>query len=149
VKQLSPARFPAVPQASWQDTLGHWIPKLVVAPTFLAMILFIYGYIAWTGALSLTNSRFLPSYDFIGLIQYEKLFDNDRWLVACTNLVIFGGLFILICIAIGVMMAILLDQRIRQEGALRTIYLYPWPCPLLLPALPGAGCWILVWDLKN
>jgi glucose/mannose transport system permease protein len=79
----------------------------------------------WTAVLSMTNSRMLPSYDFVGLSQYERLFNNDRWIVALTNLGIFGGLFILICLVLGVILAIFLDQKIRSEGAIRTIYLYP------------------------
>ena len=41
------------------------------------------------------------------------------------NLLIFTILFLLICIVIGIVLAILLDQKIRAEGVLRTIYLYP------------------------
>jgi glucose/mannose transport system permease protein len=67
----------------------------------------------------------LPTYKFVGLDQYEKLFNNDRWMVALSNLGVFGGLFILICLFLGVMLAIFLDQKIRVEGAIRTIYLYP------------------------
>jgi len=108
-----------------QDRLANWIPKLVLTPTFVVTLVCIYGYIIWTGLLSLTGSRLLPQWNFIGTGQYDKLFENDRWLVSLENLLLFGGLFILICLALGVWMAILLDQKIRNEGALRTIYLYP------------------------
>jgi glucose/mannose transport system permease protein len=101
------------------------MPKLVLAPSFLIVMVCIYGYILWTFALSFTKSRMLPQWKFVGVEQYTKLFNNDRWAVASENLIVFGGLFILICLAIGIFMAILLDQKIRQEGFLRTIYLYP------------------------
>jgi glucose/mannose transport system permease protein len=45
--------------------------------------------------------------------------------MAITNLGIFGGLYIGVCIALGLFLAILLDQKIRGEGVLRPIYLYP------------------------
>jgi len=67
----------------------------------------------------------LPRYEFAGLVQYISLFDNDRWWVAVRNLAVFGSLFIFVCLAFGLLMAILLDQRIRAEGFLRSIYLYP------------------------
>ena len=38
---------------------------------------------------------------------------------------IFGLLYIVICLALGLLLAILLDQKIRGEGILRPIYLYP------------------------
>lgn len=107
------------------DILADSLPKLVLAPSFLIVMVCIYGYIIWTVALSFTKSRMLPQWKFVGFDQYSKLFSNDRWDVATQNLVVFGGLFIIVCLAIGISMAILLDQKIRQEGVLRTIYLYP------------------------
>ncbi|TDO97562.1 carbohydrate ABC transporter permease [Marinomonas balearica] len=106
-------------------SLADWMPKLVMAPTVITTIVCIYGYMIWTAVLSFTNSRMLPTYKFVGTAQYERLFENDRWLVALSNLGVFGGLFILICLFLGVMLAIFLDQKIRAEGAIRTIYLYP------------------------
>jgi len=107
------------------DKLADSLPKVVLAPSFLIVMVCIYGYVLWTIALSFTKSRMLPQWKFVGLDQYTKLMNNDRWSVATENLIIFGGLFILICLALGIIMAILLDQKIRQEGMLRTIYLYP------------------------
>lgn len=106
-------------------SLAGLIPKLVMAPTIVVTLICMYGYMIWTAVLSMTNSRMLPSYDFVGLSQYERLFNNDRWIVALTNLGIFGGLFIFTCLFLGVILAIFLDQKIRAEGAIRTIYLYP------------------------
>lgn len=105
--------------------IDYWLPKLVLSPTVAITIVFIYGFIIWTTILSFTKSRILPQYDFVGFQQYVKLFLNDRWLDALSNLAIFGILFIAICMIVGLVFAILLDQNIRAEGALRTIYLYP------------------------
>ncbi|WP_339934066.1 sugar ABC transporter permease [Vreelandella glaciei] len=102
-----------------------WLPRLVLAPSVAISLFFVYGFMLWTFVLSLTSSRMLPSYDFVGFGQYARLMANERWWVASTNLMIFGVLFVLICLVIGSLLAILLDQKIRQEGALRTIYLYP------------------------
>jgi glucose/mannose transport system permease protein len=115
----------ALNKPSLMDRLEVWLPKLVLSPTMVITLIFIYGFIIWTTVISFTKSRILPQYDFVGLLQYEKLFLNDRWLIALKNLAIFGGLFILICLLVGLILAILLDQRIRAEGAIRTIYLYP------------------------
>ena len=62
---------------------------------------------------------------FVGFEQYEKLFLNDRWMVSLSNLVIFSFLFIALCLVIGMVLAVLLDQKIRNEGVIRSIYLYP------------------------
>lgn len=101
------------------------LPKLVVVPTIVSTIVFVYIFIIWTAWISFTKSRLLPRYEFEGFIQYIKLFTNDRWWVASKNLFIFGGLFIFFCMIFGLLLAIFLDQRIRIEGTLRTIFLYP------------------------
>ncbi|MEO1314768.1 MAG: sugar ABC transporter permease, partial [Pseudomonadota bacterium] len=41
------------------------------------------------------------------------------------NLAIFGILYIVISSALGLFLAILLDQKIRAEGVIRPVYLYP------------------------
>ena len=109
--------------------MGAWIsrhlPKIVVAPSFSAVLFFVYGFIAWTAYVSFTKSRLLPRYELEGVGQYVRLFRTPRWEVAIENLFVFGGLFITIAIALGLLLAILLDQRVRLEGAIRTIYLYP------------------------
>ena len=89
------------------------------------IVLFVYGFIVFTVYLSFTDSRILPKYNLIGFENYEKLFGLRHWSTAVENLAIFGGLYIAICTVIGLTLAILLDQKIRNEGVLRPIYLYP------------------------
>ncbi len=105
--------------------LEEAIPKLVVAPTFLVMVVFIYLFIIWNLILSFTNSKLLPVYDFAGFKQYISLFNNTKWWVAMENLAIFSFFFIGICLLLGLFLAIMIDQKIRFEGFFRTIYLYP------------------------
>jgi glucose/mannose transport system permease protein len=135
-----------------------WLPKLVIAPGFLLAFAFIYGLMAWNGYLSLSASRLLPNYEFVGLEQYERLFDSERWWVALTNLGIFGTLFIGGAMAIGLLLAILLDQKIRAEGLLRTVYLYPMAVSFIVTGTawkwilnPGLGIEHLVrqWGFEN
>ena len=59
-----------------------WLPKLVVAPSFVLALFFIYGLIAWNGYLSLSASRLLPNYEFVGIEQYVNLFESERFRVA-------------------------------------------------------------------
>ena len=101
------------------------LPKLVLAPSLAAILIFVYGFIVFTGYLSFTNSKILPNFDLIGFTNYAKLFGLRHWSTALTNLAIFGGLYILFCTVFGLLLAIFLDQKIRGEGVLRPIYLYP------------------------
>ena len=101
------------------------LPKIVVSPLFAASLFFVYGFIAWTVYISFTKSGVMPSYTLDGVSQYWRLWQTPRWYVALQNLFIFSFLFISISTAIGILLAIFLDQRIRIEGVIRTIYLYP------------------------
>ncbi|NYH18704.1 ABC-type sugar transport system permease subunit [Paraburkholderia bryophila] len=110
------------PMAALAD---RWIPKLVLAPSVVISLIFVYGFIAITGFLSLSDSRLMPRYNFVGLDRYRELFDNDVFWTSAANLGWFGIPFIGICIGLGLFLAILLDQQIRNEGALRAVFLYP------------------------
>lgn len=102
-----------------KERLQDYIPKLVLSPSFFLILVFVYGFIAYTGYLSFTDSRILPSYNWVGLENYERLWKLPHWWRAITNLAIFGSLYILICSVLGLLLAILLDQKIRAEGLLR------------------------------
>ena len=117
------------------------MPKLVLAPSFAASLIFVYGFIGWTAWVSLTKSKLLPRYDIVGYIQYQRLFDSPRWDMALSNLFVFGFLFIVISMLLGLVLAILLDQKIRTEGVIRTIYLYPMALSLIVTGT--AWKWIL------
>ena len=123
-------------------SVENYLPKLVIAPAFLLGFTFIYGFMIWNGVLSVTNSRMLPNYDeFVGLEQYARLWDMDRWYVALKNLGIFSVLYVGGSMAVGVVLAIFLDQKIRFEGVLRTIYLYPMALSFIVTGT--AWKWIL------
>lgn len=140
------------------EWLERHIPKMVLAPSFIAILVFVYGFIAWTAWVSLTRSKLLPKYEIKGFIQYDRLFDSPRWDTAMGNLFIFGTLFIVTSMVLGLLLAILLDQKIRTEGVLRTIYLYPMALSMIVTGTawkwimnPGLGIENMVrgWGFEN
>lgn len=138
----SAARAAAPPaRPRFRDATDVVLPKIVLGPTLLCALIFIYGFILWTAWLSFTESRLLPRYDFAGLVQYIALFENERWWTALRNLAVFGSLFIAVCLGTGLLLAILLDQRIRAEGFLRAVYLYPMALSFIVTGT--AWRWIL------
>lgn len=140
-RNLATAAFGERSVPSLSARFARWMPRLVLAPSFVLAFLFIYGLIGWNGVLSFSASRLLPNYEFVGWAQYETLFASDRWTVALTNLAVFSVLFIGLGLGIGLLLAILLDQKIRAEGALRTIYLYPMALSFIVTGT--AWKWIL------
>jgi glucose/mannose transport system permease protein len=122
-------------------TFDNLLPKLVLAPAFVLGLAFIYGFMIWNGLLSVTASRMLPNYELVGLAQYERLWEMDRWWVALKNLAIFGFLYVGVSMALGVFLAVLLDQKVRGEGFIRTVYLYPMALSFVVTGT--AWKWIL------
>jgi glucose/mannose transport system permease protein len=115
--------------------------RLALAPSFAVILVAVYGFMVWTGVISLTSSRMLPSYNFIGFGQYERLWANPIWNISVRNIFIFGFLFISLSTVLGMILAILVDQRIKAEGVFRTIYLYPMALSFIVTGT--AWKWIL------
>jgi len=98
--------------------LAIWVPLLIAAGH---VVLFT----AWTTWVSFTPSTLLPEYTWIGLRNYRNVMRTANFQIAYVNLVIYGIGFVALTTALGLLLAILLDQRVRAENALRTIFLYP------------------------
>jgi glucose/mannose transport system permease protein len=110
---------------SWTAKLADWAPLLVIAPSVLASFVYVFVFTGWTLYISLSNSSLLPSYGFVGLKPYYELWANQRWKIAYGNLFYFSAFYVVLAMALGLALAIAIDQRIRGEAIYRTIFLYP------------------------
>ncbi|MFC0406894.1 carbohydrate ABC transporter permease [Roseomonas elaeocarpi] len=116
-------------------------PRLVVLPVVLVMLVCFYGSIVWTAYISTTRSGMLPNYDFVGFTQYVRLFATPRWITAYGNMFIFGVLMVLGTLALGTLLAILMDAKLRFENLFRTVLLYPLSMSYIVTGL--AWQWVL------
>ncbi|MFS2002077.1 carbohydrate ABC transporter permease [Duganella sp. CT11-25] len=99
---------------------------IAIIPMALTVLLAYLGTMLWTARVSVSSSRTFPASDFVGASQYIRLFNNDRWLLSLQNVAVYGVLFIAACLIIGFLLAVFIDQKVMAEGALRTIFLYPY-----------------------
>src|SRR5436190_24237090 len=94
---------------------------LMILPSIILIAIFVYGVIAWTGYTSMTDSNALQQLSglpskFIGLKNYQDLFTgtlNSRFRIDMVNTIFFTILFIFVCLAVGMGLAILLDQKVK------------------------------------
>ena len=115
--------------------------KIAALPmVFTAVGVFVIATL-WTVYHSFTNSRMLPKSEFIGLAQYERLWNSDRWYMSIENLAIYGACSLIFSLLIGFMLAALLDQKTRFENTFRTIFLYPFALSFIVTGLVWQ--WIL------
>ncbi len=138
----------------WRRRLGSaltqlaiWIPLSVAAGNVVVFTL-------WTTWVSFTASKLMPDYSWVGLRNYWAVTRTANFQIAYVNLVIFGLGYVLLTMALGLLLAILLDQRVRGENVLRTIFLYPLAVSFVVTGTvwswllnPGLGIQKLVHDL--
>ncbi|MAN21577.1 MAG: sugar ABC transporter permease [Euryarchaeota archaeon] len=128
--------------------------KIASIPMILTAVVIFVGCTLWTVAYSFTGSRLLPRWRWVGLDQYERLWETDRWMISINNLILYGVLMMLFSLALGFLLAALLDQKIRGENVFRTIFLYPYALSFVVTGLtwqwllnPDFGIQKLVRDL--
>lgn len=115
--------------------------KAAAVPMILATLVVFLGGTIWTVVHSFTNSRLLPRFNWVGFDQYDRLWESTRWIVSIQNLMIYGSLSLVFSVGIGLLLAILMDQKIRYEDTFRTIMLYPFALSFIVTGLVWQ--WIL------
>lgn len=115
--------------------------KIAAIPMILTALCVFVGGTLWTVVYSFTSSKLLPKANWVGLDQYERLWNTNRWIVSIENLMIYGICSLIFSLVIGFVLAALLDQKIRFENTFRTIILYPFALSFIVTGLVWQ--WIL------
>ena len=130
--------------------LGFWfmMPAAVILLLFLAYPL-IKG--IW---LSFTSARIGRDGEFVGLENYEWLWDDSVFWLSVFNTVLYTAVASVVKFAIGLYLALLLNKRIPFKSLIRTIVLIPFVVPTVLSAI--AFWWIfdsqfsiISWSLRH
>ena len=114
------------PLSWWKVRPGQLSASVALLPLAMIVLVAYAGTVLWSLRVSLTDARTFPSDVYVGLAQYERLFHNERWLLSLNNLAVYGLLFIGLCMVVGLLLAVFIDQKVRGEGLLRTVFLYPY-----------------------
>nr|WP_315472389.1 sugar ABC transporter permease [uncultured Undibacterium sp.] len=122
------------------------IPFAALLPMALVTLVAYLGATLWSIKVSFSSSRTMPTDTFVGMAQYTKLFENERWLLSIENIAIYTVLFILVSMVLGFFLAVFIDQKVTAEGVLRTVFLYPYAMSFVATGLiwqwmltPGIG----------
>ncbi len=131
----------------------RWIAFFMILPSIVLIAIFVYGFISWTAVVSLSKwDGVTPDYSWAGMETFRQLFARDggvsakRFTIDLWNTLFFTVFFLVICVAIGLFLAILLDQNVKGEGVFRTIYLFPMSLSFVVTGVvwqwifaPGTG----------
>jgi glucose/mannose transport system permease protein len=115
----------------------QWLPGLLlVLPSLIAVGLFVYGFMGWNVRVSMTSWRGLrPTYDWVGLRNFINLWQDERWLLDVRNVLIFTSVFVGGSLALGFVMALLLDRGVKGEAFFRGVFLFPMAISFVATAI--------------
>nr|WP_246366955.1 sugar ABC transporter permease [Paraliobacillus salinarum] len=107
-------------------TKDHLLAVSFLLPSFILILIFVYGFIGWTGWVSLSNwNTLVPDFSFAGLKNYIYLFGDYRFQADLRNTVFFTILFIGAVIVMGLLLSALIDSKIKGETFFRNVFLFP------------------------
>jgi glucose/mannose transport system permease protein len=121
---------PRRPKASLRRVLSrNRFSLITLTPTMLLVLVFVYGFIAYTVRVSLSKWR--------GLVQnlelkrpvgstYNDLARTPRFQADLRNVFIFTGLFLTLAIIVGLLLAMLVHNLLRGRAFFRSIFLFPY-----------------------
>ena len=119
-----------------RDGLGavFMLPTAAILLTFLAYPLCLGIWLAFT------DTRIGKVGSFVGLENYELLLDDSVFLLAVFNTVFYTVVASVLKFALGLWLALLLNENLPFKAVIRAIVLLPWVVPTVLSAI--AFWWI-------
>jgi glucose/mannose transport system permease protein len=123
----------------------RWGPGLLlISPSLIAIGWFVYYFIGWNARMSVSSWQgILPNNDFVGMKNYQELFDNERFQIDVRNVLVFTVVFVVGSLLAGFVMGLLLEKGVRFESFFRSVYLFPMAISFIATAI------IWRWLLNN
>ncbi len=114
---------------------SRWLPWVLLAPTFVILLAFLYYPTFETFKLSLYRVAFLGlSKKFVGLANYKELFTNPDYLHIFWNTAVFAFFVVLFSMAAGLALSVLANQKVSGWRVYRLLLIWPYA---LSPAVAG------------
>lgn len=120
---------------------GRWIEKnlgyILLLPALLVMGFIAFFPILQTFWISLhhLNIKFANNKAFIGLENYTKLIQDERFLNSLSNTFVITGISVFLELLIGLGFALIMHRTFRGRGIVRAAILVPWAIPTVVSAL--------------
>ena len=120
-----------------KKTKGLWIAWLLVLPVvivraFTTLYPIIMTFINSTYDMSLLKGN---NFQFIGLENYLRIFEDQKLLSSIGFTVKFTVVSMFFHLVLGVILALMLNMKIKGKKFLRTIVLIPWAMPMVVAGL--------------
>src|SRR5215218_6921583 len=107
----------------------RWQSALILTPSLIAVLIFVYGFIGLSAWVSLSNwksPRMVLSLQDPLFGSYSRLFGDRRFQTDLRNTLILTVLFLFFAVGAGLTLAILLDRNIFGRSVFRNVFLFPY-----------------------
>lgn len=114
---------------------------------FVIMGAAVYGGIGFNVAISFTDAEGLtpPDYSNLDLEMYTQVLGNDAFIQAAQNNLALLVSFTVVCLLLGLFLAVLIDHGIRYKDKIQTIFLLP----MALSFVVTAQMWLWMFNQQN
>ncbi|MDQ0474239.1 carbohydrate ABC transporter permease [Labrys wisconsinensis] len=105
------------------------MPLILISPVVATTLVFVYAFIVLTVLISLSTwSPINLGGGFASPLtkNYAALFSSGRFQADLRNTLVFTTLFLFGSVGLGLILALLVDRRIRGGGLFRSIFLFPY-----------------------
>lgn len=125
-----------------KEALQGW---MLLLPALAIMLVFTVYPVFRSLYLSLFKYRMGKVPEWIGLGNYEQLFSNSTFWKVMRNTVVFALMTVLPSMALGLMLALLVNRRGRHIGFIRSSFFYP----SVMPMIAIASVWMFIYMARN
>jgi multiple sugar transport system permease protein len=141
---------------TWQQlkTNKNWLGFWFMLPTAVFLIAFLAYPLGLGIWLSFTDARLGRSGVFVGIENYEFLWEDSTFWLTVFNTLLYTSVASIIKFAIGLYLALLLNEKLPFKAIIRAVVLIPFIVPTVLSAI--AFWWlydpqfsIVSWSLKQ
>jgi multiple sugar transport system permease protein len=113
----------------------------LIAPWLLGLLLFVVGPMLASLGISFTRWDLLSPAKFVALDNYQKMFTRDPLFWQSLKVTaIYTGVYVPVELAGGLILAMLMNQKIRGVSVFRTVYYLP----SVLPAIAFIVVWMWI-----
>lgn len=121
------------------------MPKWFILPALFGTIIFIIIPICFSLYLSFCDWDLLQNIKFVGLNNYKSLLGDNSFYLILKNTFIFASSTALIGITLPLILASILNNKIRGTELFKTAYFLPFITPMIVIAL----VWEWIFDPNN
>lgn len=130
-------------------TIFGWrlrLPYMLLIPALVGLLLLVIYPLLWELNVSFTNlnPRHFKSPDFIGLTNYVEVFTKPvlkqvTFFPVFLHTILWTAINVFFHIGGGMVLALLLNRKLRFKGLYRTLLVFPWAIPQVIACLAWRG----------